>query len=567
MSERGQPNFSGQEAQPGDENYYDDILTRDTSIRSDPAEVDGEYGDLFRWYQENVLNQEEPNTGLSNDGYLPQLDRNEIEEGQEEVSNFPDAAAAHDHSNQSQTQTALSDEEQEAQSGREEGSTPQDSSPVTSHTSITVGHPPSYFLEQFDDDLYVSFDLDACDENKLGPLFPSTEFQERSDELDNEQNAVPAETSISNEEPGTSDLFNGEFDSRFHEAFEKEREEIAKMLKIVSAMESASQEQPQESLQNLVTADDTFDPDQPQVRVPDTGYHSPIEPNNDFEYGGEDPSIRETTAAPDSFGEIQPEDGLTDSQYQPDFQFDMTASEDWQNLVADGSFSQLPYIDPHDEQRIVGHAEIPKQSGTWKHSSRLHHIQSHTSPVYHNTSAASPSLHSVGNGEEPFVDTPGIDSGYGTLNPSREATFGPLPATPRQTSSAVQHSGLGNMNGGLDSNQSPDTYNVRTEGAQEELAEDDQGFDPADDLNFYPEDPITGVIESRPRNGWGRTGTRNGVEVWFNPETEQWRKLQCLCSIFKGMMLTIYRGVRFPPQLSAGPDCAGPGRASGSNIP
>lgn len=457
-------------------------------------------------------------------------------------------------------------------------------------------HPPSHFPQNFDDDLNIYFDLDAFVENKSGPLFPNTGFQEHPDEVVGEENAVPADESVSHEQPETRDLFNGEHDSNFdHEELLKEQEKIAEMLQTVSAMESVSQEQPQEGLANVDpqssyqpnevpeyegetsglpdtnTLTDNASHDQPQADLLAEGHQSEPEPKESVEDRGEVPSLRNLIPAEDSFAEIQQEDSLTDSQNQAEFEFDMSASENWQNLVANGSFSQIPYTDTHDEQRISKRAEKPKQSGTAKHKSRRQDSQSHTSPVYHAPSpqlrfSTSAALHSVGYGEGPFVNTPGIDSGYGTLNPSREATFGPLSATPNQTSNAVQHSGLANMHDGLDpvySSHHPGTYTACTEGAKKEAAEDDQNFDPADDLNHYPEDPTTGVIESRRRKGWGRTGTRNGVEVWFNPETKQWRKSQYFYSIFKGTMLTIYRGVRFPPQLSAGPDCASPGRASG----
>ena len=39
---------------------------------------------------------------------------------------------------------------------------------------------------------------------------------------------------------------------------------------------------------------------------------------------------------------------------------------------------------------------------------------------------------------------------------------------------------------------------------------------------FEEDDPS--IVVAPQQKGWGRTGTRNGQEVWFNPETSEWRK-------------------------------------------
>lgn len=102
------------------------------------------------------------------------------------------------------------------------------------------------------------------------------------------------------------------------------------------------------------------------------------------------------------------------------------------------------------------------------------------------------------NGEVSKINTPGADSGCGTLDPSPEATE---PASQGQKTNTDNEDGT-------------KVKKVR--------AEADPNFDPANDLYCYPEDPMTGVVESRRHEGWGRTGMRNGLEVWFNPKTEEW---------------------------------------------
>lgn len=178
-----------------------------------------------------------------------------------------------------------------------------------------------------------------------------------------------------------------------------------------------------------------------------------------------------------------------------------------------------------------------KRTGSSKHGG---HAQKHASPVYHtpnpqdrfNPSSASPDLPTVENGEGPVISASGIDSGCGKYIPARDATFGPFSTTPDQVSNAVGIPSLGNIyNSRNPAYPSPyqETYNEDVaddvEEAEIEVEDKEPGFDPAADLNYYAEDPKTGVIESRRRKGWGRTGMRNGVEVWFNPKTEEWRKL------------------------------------------
>lgn len=168
MSENYQPNPSVQEAQPQDENCYDDILVRPHFIDRDFADVDDEYGSgIFRRYRdeyarqqidvfaENPFNQGEPQVGLSNEENLPRLDPNEFGEGREGVSNFTDTAAAHEHSNEGQAQATLSNREQQTQSGpnevgdgREERSNPQDGLPVNNHTNHE--QPPAGLLNEED---------------------------------------------------------------------------------------------------------------------------------------------------------------------------------------------------------------------------------------------------------------------------------------------------------------------------------------------------------------------------------------------------------------------------------
>ena len=64
------------------------------------------------------------------------------------------------------------------------------------------------------------------------------------------------------------------------------------------------------------------------------------------------------------------------------------------------------------------------------------------------------------------------------------------------------------------------------DGNSDEPEEQSEEADTPDQPTFetYEEnDPL--IQADNPQRGWGRTGTRNGQEVWFNPDTSLWRKL------------------------------------------
>lgn len=343
-------------------------------------------------------------------------------------------------------------------------------------------HHPSYFIQQagsqsgeYFDDIFGVNDFNVQD---LDYGFGNDQFLEQPDELPNDQAILPAEDSLNHEEPQES-LPNVDVHSQSdaNEFWEGQGE--------VSSLEN--------------TFPSNEHPTHGQPRHDESNGPSPSRNDLDEFVDREDfSSLQNTIPAYDPFRNIQPEEVLANGQQQySDF------NEEWDDFP-----------------------EIPD-------------TVAHGNPVYHATNpqgnlnipAASPNLYSVENGEGSVANTPGIDSGYGTLDPSQEGTSGQLSAAPYQMNNAAQQSGPGNMQNGQGpayASQHPGANNKGRKGkkqAKEKPAESDPNFDPANDLNYYAEDPDTGVIESRRRNGWGRTGTRNGVEVWLNPETDEWRKL------------------------------------------
>lgn len=374
-------------------------------------------------------------------------------------------------------------------------------------------HHPSYFIQQagsqsgeyFDDILGVN-DFNVQD---LDYGFGNDQFLEQPEELPNDQAILPAEDYLNHEEPQES-LPNVDVESQFdaNEFWEGQGE--------VSSVEN--------------TFPATEHPTHGQPRHDESNGSSPSRNDlNEFVDQEDFPNLQNTIPAYDPFSNVQAEDVLANGQQHIHFE---VGDDEWDD------FPEIPDTVAQNEHRIEKPLEKAKRTGSSNHNSRSQHTHKHVSPVYHvsnpqgdfNIPAASPNLYSVENGEGSVANTPGIDSGYGTLDPSREGTSGQLSAAPYQMNNAAQRSGLGNMQNGQGpayASQHPGTDNkckkVKKQ-AKEKPAESDPNFDPANDLNYYAEDPDTGVIESRRRNGWGRTGTRNGVEVWLNPETDEWRK-------------------------------------------
>lgn len=277
------------------------------------------------------------------------------------------------------------------------------------------------------------------------------------------------------------------------------------------------------SLQNTIPDNDSSSYRQRQGGLTSVSQHHLFEPNELGDGQEKITQLQDMNPASDTSNFGQQQVGLStgDDEQQFQFQSDVFSSEEWKYSeahAANGDLSDFPDTVAQDEH----------QTKKDDHE--------HTSPIYHtpipqgdsDTYAASSHSLSVENGERSIVNTSGIDSAYGTLNPSPQSTSGVSLGTPYQTESTVQQYGYGNTHGREDSvysSQQPNTYNEGAEEADTEVTENDPKFNPADDLNYYRIDLDTGVIESRRRRGWGRTGTRNGAEVWFNPETEQWRKL------------------------------------------
>lgn len=448
----------------------------------------------------------------------------------------------------------------------------------------------SHFLEHNELDLGADldnfFDVNAVDfGGDIDPAFAENQFLGYPDEVTGDQNTLQVNGHRSPEQR-EADLPYGIFDVEEPNEELKGREEVSEVQDVASAKERASHEKAQKKLPNaehrsqheLNDISDTQGelPDlqdvppqvgsssssQPQEGPVDGGHHSLSESNDNRESHQDPPSLQDPSSATDSFYFPDTDFGISPAELLPDFDLERYKLEggeeasagmpnngqlpndefDFSNIlnksvdhtIPDGS-SRAPDLVADDEQRVQKRLGKAKQRGSSKARQRGPLLSKQHAPDLHgnlDTSAAGPSTRAANNGQDSVFRKSGIDSVYG--NPSQGPTRGSLLVTPYQMNNAIQRSGSGNMRGGQSpahSSQHPEEYGEDEADADEDIAESDPNFNPANDLNYYAENLNTGVIESRRRKGWGRTGMRNGVELWLNPETGEWRKLIC-CSLY-----------------------------------
>ena len=358
---------------------------------------------------------------------------------------------------------------------------------------------PSYFAEQSEHDQGDLLDPSIVDESNLDYLFAEVDAPAYQDRQVGNSNAITeiTEDDFSAHEGPQAGLINeGSEPEIDYDELQRDQEAIALMLQTIAANEPGSLDDANESLP--VTEQG------PQYEV------------SESEDQGRAPSLKhdnpENDPANQRFRKDEKEVASAGLGHgQPGFQFDLDTpgprSDPVNHTITWDSSSLRETVVDHD-QRVQRRLQKAKQTESSKPKDRrrrpavqkqdrsAHHVSSLQDDL--DTSAPG---QTVEDGEGSIVNSPGVDSGYGTLNPSPEATD---PASPGQDTKPDNEGGK-------------KVRKVR--------AEADPDFDPAHDLYYYPEDPKTGVIESRRREGWGRTGMRKEVEVWFNPDTKEWRTL------------------------------------------
>ena len=199
---------------------------------------------------------------------------------------------------------------------------------------------------------------------------------------------------------------------------------------------------------------------------------------NQPQFSLDDPSV----GPPSSIGQLA--DGLTNLEQVPEFNFDAFDAEEWQNYANTGAEVDIADI-------LAGTSS--------------NHVEAVTASR-----------------QQSSVPTPAADSGYGTAPMSRQPTRGQTPATPNQGDNAVGRPGPSNVQG---------ISNAPITGARHPLAEEyavtddeSESSSVSNDLEYETyrkDDPL--IVEDPPQEKWGRTGQRNGQQVWFNPETQEWQ--------------------------------------------
>ena len=221
-----------------------------------------------------------------------------------------------------------------------------------------------------------------------------------------------------------------------------------------------------------------------------------------------------------------PTNGLPNLEQNPDFDFSFLDSQEWRdygNTGADvdiddilGISAQVEQERPDREQGMhTGHQAFAGDcGGATDHEAFLH------GDFGSATDNVQPSMASR---QQSSVNTPAGDSGYGTAARSRQSTRGLTPATPHQVDNATGRPGTSNLQLG----RGPATTAARHPLAEAYVDTDDESESSSvtngTEYETYEENDSL-IVPDPLRDHWGRTGQRNWQEVWFNPETNRWRK-------------------------------------------
>lgn len=145
----------------------------------------------------------------------------------------------------------------------------------------------------------------------------------------------------------------------------------------------------------------------------------------------------------------------------------------------------------------------------------------------------------VDSGQPTTVNERGMDSAHGTTSSPSQTIR--APTAPNGLGNNIYNPGFDNTQG-VSGDRSPVVStvvensavveNVRVIESDDGNKEDEQGSEEGNEdedvpnyvnfETFQERDPA--IVENPQRTGYGRTGMRNGHQVWFNPTTGKWRK-------------------------------------------
>ena len=247
-----------------------------------------------------------------------------------------------------------------------------------------------------------------------------------------------------------------------------------------------------------------------------------------------------------SFGHVQAQEGTSNAadQYPSDedqIWRDHEALSNFQNMA--GGNGQEQFLNDFNTepwntfQPLAGSEGFPEPAHPVYYEPNMHRN-------FNNTLNPSPAR--VDSGQPRTINRPEMTSAHGNATMSSGRPRGPTPAKSNSLGKTPHHSRFGNMQGASGDRYPParavaENYAATHNGNIDESDDENQGNEEDEDseegdvpnyvtFETYEEnDPM--IVQNPLQDGRGRTGTRNGHQVWFNPRSSKWRKLQLLYPI------------------------------------
>ena len=286
-------------------------------------------------------------------------------------------------------------------------------------------------------------------------------------------------------------------------------------------------------LQDFALANDADSHGQHQNFLPSGIHQDQFEPN-DFVQGHEEFALLQNRDPGSRSSNIdQPQVGLVSGYNQPQF-------NPIELIIHDSSRIDQPTYDlTNDDQPQEYQVEI-FDSDEWKA------FQEHAAKVL--GTGVQIEQRTVDHGQELYIghqdggvtiNTSALNSGQGTAGIPRDPTGDLQSSTPIHLNTAAEHSSPDDPQGPSAALKTAASSPVDEELAaiddaksddSDEEYEEENGPNQATFETYEAQDPLIQVDEETPKRGRGRTGKRNGEEVWFNPKTSKWRKWQPLHS-------------------------------------
>ena len=256
---------------------------------------------------------------------------------------------------------------------------------------------------------------------------------------------------------------------------------------------------------NIIDSQEWNDFDDPPANEDDSAHLGLEEQEYEQNPGQADPVVHDGTQilTEQQLDNLQQQEGLVECQQGLEFKWDVFASEGRKDSMTQPGNEDIPALLGLKEQIDE---QTPNQPETVVHNGTQAWTEQNIHPLdlepwfddgvqdYDNPNQY-PGISSV----RPAINTPGSSSmagSSGDTNPNAN-----LPSN--DSHAAVNDAKLPNID------KEPEEENVTLQVPSETYEEND------------PQ-----IIKNPIQKGWGRTGKRNGQEVWFNEETGKWRKSQ-----------------------------------------